>query len=282
MGAAGGDGRPAGREGVSTPAAAPPSQDRLKAQVAEAAVAYAVPGGVIGVGTGSTVDLFIDALARMPRRIAGAVSSSERSSARLRSHGIAVVEAEAVESLEVYIDGADEIDGAGCMIKGGGAALTREKIVADLARRFVCIADESKLVDVLGRFPLPVEVIPMAAAQIERRLRAIGGEPRRREGVVTDNGGAIVDVHGLAIADPAAFEAELNQWPGVVTVGVFARHRAAVCLLGTAQGVRTLSFASSGGTRAGQARRGCAEIGVTSRSMLRSPFINDKDRPAHG
>ncbi len=219
------------------------SQDALKALVGEAALAYVAPGDIIGVGTGSTVDLFIDALARMPRRIAGAVSSSERSSERLRGHGIAVIEAQDVESLDFYIDGADEIDAAGCMIKGGGAALTREKIVADLALRFVCIADQSKLVDTLGRFPLPVEVIPMAAAQVARRLRTLGGEPRRRDGVVTDNGGAIIDVHGLAIADPAGLEAEINQWPGVVTVGVFARNRAAVCLLGTPHGVRTLIFA---------------------------------------
>ncbi len=200
------------------------------------------PGGVVGVGTGSTVDLFIDALARMPARVAAAVSSSERSSARLRGHGIEVVDAAAVESLAVYIDGADEIDAAGCMIKGGGAALTREKIVADLAARFVCIADESKLVATLGRFPLPIEVIPMAAAQIARRLRALGGEASLREGVVTDNGCALLDVRGLAIADPAALEREINQWPGVVTVGIFARHRAAVCLLGTPAGVRTMTF----------------------------------------
>jgi len=219
------------------------AQDALKEQVAEAALACVAPGGVIGVGTGSTVDRFIDALARMPRRVAAAVSSSERSSARLRAHGIEVVEAAAVESLAVYVDGADEIDAQGCMIKGGGAALTREKIVADLAGRFVCIADESKWVATLGRFPLPVEVIPMAAAQIERRLRALGGRPQRRDGVVTDNGGALIDVAGLVIADPAALEREINQWPGVVTVGVFARNRADVCLLGTPHGVRTIAFA---------------------------------------
>ena len=218
------------------------AQDALKAQVAEAALAYVAPGSVIGVGTGSTVDRFIDALARMPKRVAAAVSSSERSSARLRAHGVEVVEAGSVESLAVYVDGADEIDGRGCMIKGGGAALTREKIVADLAGRFVCIADESKWVATLGRFPLPVEVIPMAAAQIERRLRALGGQPRRRDGVLTDNGGHILDVRGLAITDPAAMEAEINQWPGVVGVGIFARNRAAVCLLGTPGGVRTLVF----------------------------------------
>jgi ribose 5-phosphate isomerase A len=153
-----------------------------------------------------------------------------------------VFDSNSVESLPVYIDGADEIDHAGHMIKGGGAALTREKIVADLAERFVCIADESKLVQTLGRFPLPVEVIPMAAAQVSRRLRALGGEPVLRSGVVTDNGGHIIDVRGLKIDDPAAMEREINQWPGVVTVGIFARHRASVCLLGTAQGVRTLQF----------------------------------------
>jgi ribose 5-phosphate isomerase A len=144
--------------------------------------------------------------------------------------------------LPVCVDGADEIDGAGCMIKGGGAALTREKIVADLADRFVCIADGSKLVGRLGRFPLPVEVIPMAAAQVTRRFAAIGGRAQHRKGVVTDNGGVILDVHGLAIADPVALETEVNQWPGVVCVGIFARRRATVCLLGTADGVRTLTF----------------------------------------
>ena len=217
--------------------------DALKALAGRAAVAYVTPGSVIGVGTGSTVDHFIDALAAMPDRIAGAVSSSERSSARLRAHGIAVLDANAVESLAVYVDGADEIDPAGCMIKGGGAALTREKITADMAERFVCIADASKCVDVLGRFPLPVEVIPMAAALVMRRLRALGGVPALRQGTVTDNGGHIVDVRGLRIADPAALEAEINQWPGVVGVGIFARNRADVCLLGTADGLRTLAFA---------------------------------------
>jgi ribose 5-phosphate isomerase A len=201
-----------------------------------------VPGRVVGVGTGSTVNCFIDALATMKDRIAGAVSSSEKSTERLRAHGIVVFDSNSVESLPVYIDGADEIDHAGHMIKGGGAALTREKIVADIAERFVCIADESKLVQTLGRFPLPVEVIPMAAAQVSRRLRALGGEPVLRSGVVTDNGGHIIDVRGLKIDDPAAMEREINQWPGVVTVGIFARHRASVCLLGTAQGVRTLQF----------------------------------------
>ena len=218
------------------------TQDELKALVGQAAIAYVEPGTVIGVGTGSTVNCFIDALARMPVRIKAAVSSSQQSTARLRALGIEVLDANEVEALAVYIDGADEIDAGGCMIKGGGAALTREKIVADMAARFICIADESKHVTTLGRFPLPVEVIPMAAGLVARRLRAIGGEPMLRAGVVTDNGGQIIDVRGLRIADPAALEAEINQWPGVVSVGIFARHRASVCLLGTAQGVRTLTF----------------------------------------
>jgi ribose 5-phosphate isomerase A len=218
------------------------NQDELKALVGRAALAHVEPGSVVGVGTGSTVNCFIDALATMKDRIAGAVSSSERSSERLRGHGIAVLDSNKVTRVPVYIDGADEIDHRGHMIKGGGAALTREKIVADIADRFVCIADESKLVTTLGRFPLPVEVIPMATAQVMRRLRGLGGEPTLREGVVTDNGCAIVDVRDLAITDPLAMETEINQWPGVVTVGIFARHRAGVCLLGTSDGVKTLVF----------------------------------------
>ena len=218
------------------------TQDELKTLVGQAALQYVTPGSIVGVGTGSTVDKFIDALAASGLSIAGAVSSSQRSTERMQALGIRVLEAAEVESLPVYIDGADEIDRAGHMIKGGGAALTREKIVADLAERFVCIADESKLVDTLGRFPLPVEVIPMAAAQIARRFKALGGEARLREGCVTDNGCQILDVRGLQIRDPLAFERDVNQWPGVVTVGVFARHRASVCLLGTAAGVRTLTF----------------------------------------
>ena len=218
------------------------TQDELKAMVAQSALAYVVPGTVIGVGTGSTVDHFIDALAAMKDRIVGAVSSSERSSERLRARGITVVDAASVERLSVYIDGADEIDHDGNMLKGGGAALTREKIVADLASDFVCIADASKLVGVLGRFPLPVEVIPMAARQLARRFQRIGGQPTLREGVVTDNGCHILDVRGLRITDPLASEIEINQWPGVVTVGIFARHRATVCLLGTPEGVKTMRF----------------------------------------
>ncbi len=214
-------------------------QTELKRLVAQAALAYVEPGSVLGVGTGSTVDLFIDALAASGVRLAGAVSSSERSSQRLAAAGIAVLDAARVERLGVYVDGADEIDPQGHMVKGGGAALTREKIVADLADRFVCIADESKCVDVLGAFPLPVEIIPMAAAQLARRFAALGGSAALRTGCVTDNGQHILDVRGLRITDPLAFEAEVSQWPGVVTVGVFARHRAKVALIGTPKGVVT-------------------------------------------
>jgi ribose 5-phosphate isomerase A len=218
------------------------TQDELKALVGDAATAWVQPGSVIGVGTGSTVNCFIESLARMPERIAAAVSSSEQSSLRLRKHGIPVLDANEVDALAVYIDGADEIDSRGCMIKGGGGALTREKIVADMAARFVCIADASKLVTTLGRFPLPIEVIPMARALVSRRLRELGAHPVLRPGFVTDNGGLILDVHGLSIPDPPALEAELSQWPGVVTVGIFARNRASVCLLGTPEGVRTIDF----------------------------------------
>ena len=218
------------------------TQDELKALVGRAALDFVPDGAVVGVGTGSTVNHFIDALATRKGRIAGAVSSSEQSSARLRAHGIEVLDASQVERLPVYIDGADEIDPRGHMIKGGGAALTREKIVADLAERFICIADDSKRVPVLGRFPLPVEVIGMAAAQVTRRFAALGGTATLRPGVVTDNGHPILDVRGLQITDPLAMESDINQWPGVVTVGIFARHRAAVCLLGTAQGVQRLDY----------------------------------------
>lgn len=222
------------------------TQDELKAMVGRAALDHVVRGAVVGVGTGSTVNHFIDALATMRDLIAGAVSSSEKSSDRLRAHGIAVLDSNAVERLPVYIDGADEIDGRGHMIKGGGAALTREKIVADLADRFVCIADESKRVATLGRFPLPVEVIPMATAQVARRFAALGGRAVLRAGVTTDNGCPILDVHGLEIADPVAMEREVNQWPGVVTVGLFARHRASVCLFGTTRGVEAVHFDAAG------------------------------------
>ncbi len=218
------------------------TQDELKALVGHAALEHVVPGQLVGVGTGSTVNHFIDALAGIKDRFPGAVSSSAASTERLRRHGIPVFEAGEVQRLPVYIDGADEIDRRGYMVKGGGAALTREKIVADLADRFVCIADESKLVDRLGRYPLPVEVITMAVSQVARRFAALGGSATVRAGVTTDNGHPLLDVRGLDIADPLAMEAEINQWPGVVTVGIFARQRASVCLLGTALGVRTLVF----------------------------------------
>ena len=218
------------------------TQDELKAAVGRAALAFVLPGSVVGVGTGSTVNCFIDALASMKDRIQGAVSSSEKSTERLRAHGIQVIDSNSIERIPAYIDGADEIDHAGHMIKGGGAALTREKIVADLAERFICIADASKLVTTLGAFPLPLEVVPMASAQISRKLKALGGVPALRQGVVTDNGCQIIDVRGLSLSDPLAMEREINQWPGVVSVGIFARNKASVCLLGTAQGVKTMTF----------------------------------------
>lgn len=223
-----------------------PTQDELKALVGLAALRYVRAGQVIGVGTGSTVNHFIDALATMPEPIAGAVSSSLASTERLRALGIAVLGANDVDGLSVYIDGADEIDGGGHMIKGGGAALTREKIVAALAERFVCIADASKRVAQLGAFPLPVEVVPMATAHIQRRFLALGGDAtvRMRDGkpLLTDNGQHILDVRGMAIRDPLAMETALNQWPGVVTVGIFAHQRAQVCLLGTPDGVETIEY----------------------------------------
>ena len=222
------------------------TQDALKAMVGQAALDHVVPGEIVGVGTGSTVNHFIDALGQVKERIVGAVSSSVASTQRLQALGIKVFDCNEVGEIAVYIDGADEIDRSGHMIKGGGAALTREKIVAAQAKRFVCIADESKLVEVLGRFPLPVEVIPMAAQRIARQFAAMRAEAtlRMRDGapLVTDNGQHILDVRGLAIRDPLGFESEVNQWPGVVTVGVFAHQRAQVCLLGTPTGVRTLSF----------------------------------------
>jgi ribose 5-phosphate isomerase A len=222
------------------------SQDALKTLVGEAALQYVVPGEIVGVGTGSTVNKFIDALATIKDQIKGAVSSSVASTERLQALGIKVFDATEVEELSVYIDGADEIDHQGYMVKGGGAALTREKIVAAQSRKFVCIADASKLVETLGQFPLPVEVIPMATAHVMRRFAAMGGQAvvRQKNGqpLVTDNGQHIVDVTGLAIADPLAFETSVSQWPGVVTVGVFAHQKAHVCLLGTAEGVKTLTF----------------------------------------
>ena len=222
------------------------TQDELKTLVGQAALQHVVPGEIVGVGTGSTVNKFIDALASMKDQIRGAVSSSEASTVRLLALGIPVFDSNDVDSLSVYIDGADEIDHQGHMVKGGGAALTREKIVAAQSKKFVCIADESKLVDALGAFPLPVEVIPMATARVMRQFAAMGGTAtvRLKDGqpLVTDNGQHIVDVKGLKITDPVAFENAVSQWPGVVTVGVFALQKAQVCLLGTSTGVKTLTF----------------------------------------
>jgi len=227
------------------------TQDELKAQVAQAAADYVkqeVPqGAVLGVGTGSTANLFIDAVAGFKDRFAGAVSSSEASTRRLQQHGFKVLDLNEVDEIPVYVDGADEIDASGAMIKGGGGALTREKIVASVAARFVCIADGSKLVEVMGAFPLPVEVIPMARAAVARKLAALGGQPKLRmnkEGGIykTDNGNVILDVAGLRIADPKGLEETINHLPGVVTVGLFALRGADVLLLGTQDGVRRLDF----------------------------------------
>jgi ribose 5-phosphate isomerase A len=222
------------------------TQDELKTLVGQAALQYVVPGEIVGVGTGSTVNKFIEALASIKDQVPGAVSSSEASTARLKALGIPVFEANDVGELSVYIDGADEIDGMGHMVKGGGAALTREKIVAAQSRQFVCIADESKLVKALGAFPVPVEVIPMASARLARQFQRMGAEAsvRLKDGapLVTDNGQHILDVTGLQITDPLGFESEVNQWPGVVTVGVFAHQKAQICLLGTSEGVKTLRF----------------------------------------
>ncbi len=212
--------------------------DDRKKRAAHAALDFLVDGMVIGVGTGSTVNHFIDALAAMRSRIAGAVSSSEASTARLRAAGIEVLDLNAAGRLELYVDGADEATRHRELIKGGGGALTREKIVAAASRNFVCIVDESKLVDVLGHFPLPVEVIPMARSLVARELVARGARPVWREGVTTDNGNQILDAHGLKILDPKGLEGDLNQIPGVVTVGLFARRPADVLVVGTAAGVR--------------------------------------------
>ena len=222
------------------------TQDELKTLVGQAALQYVQAGSIVGVGTGSTVNKFIDALASMKGRIAGAVSSSVASTERLQALGIQVFDAADVDELAVYVDGADEIDHAGYMVKGGGAALTREKIVAAQSRQFVCIADDSKLVQTLGHFPVPVEVIPMAASRIARQFAALGGSAvlRKKNGapLVTDNGQYILDVTGLKIVDPLGFESQINQWPGVVTVGVFAFQKAQVCLLGGSAGVKTMLF----------------------------------------
>src|SRR5690606_18416466 len=220
------------------------TQDQLKQQAAQAALELvgevAGPDVVIGVGTGSTADLFIDGLAAYKGRIRGTVASSQRSAERLAGHGLTVFDLNDVQTMPLYVDGADEIDSRLHMIKGGGGALTREKIVASVADRFVCIADESKLVDQLGAFPLPVEVIPMARAAIARRLAALGGKPVLRDGFVTDNGNLILDVHGLSISDAAALESQVNDMPGVVTCGIFALAGADVALLATQNGIRRL------------------------------------------
>ncbi len=213
------------------------TQDEMKQAVARAAVDY-VKGGIIGVGTGSTANYFIDELARVKGRIDGAVASSEATAARLKAHGIRVVDLNSVDELEIYVDGADEITQHFHMIKGGGGALTREKIVAACARYFVCVADQSKLVGVLGKFPLPVEIIPMARGYVARELVKLGGQPVLREGFTTDNGNVILDVRNLNILDPAALETQINQITGVVTNGLFARRPADILLLGTESGVQ--------------------------------------------
>jgi ribose 5-phosphate isomerase A len=216
------------------------TQDEQKRAVARAAIAYVVDDAWIGVGSGSTANFFIDELAKIKHRIKGAIASSVRTADRLKAHGIDVEELNNVADVPVYIDGADEVTARGAMIKGGGGALTREKIVAAVARKFVCIVDQSKLVDVLGKFPLPVEVIPMARSYVAREIVKLGGHPALRMGFTTDNGNVILDVHGLSITDPAALETTVDQIAGVVTVGLFARRGADVILLGRDAGVESL------------------------------------------
>ena len=216
------------------------TQDELKQAVARAAIEHVPAGGVIGVGTGSTANFFIAELGKVKHKLDAAVASSDATAQRLKAHGIDVLDLNAVVELTVYVDGADEITRSFAMVKGGGGALTREKIVAAVARKFVCIADETKLVDVLGRFPLPVEVIPMARSDVARELVKLGGVPEWRRNFVTDNGNLILDVYNLEILKPAELEATINQIAGVVTNGLFARRPADVLLLGTAQGVQTL------------------------------------------
>jgi ribose 5-phosphate isomerase A len=214
------------------------TQDEMKQAVARAALDY-VREGIIGVGTGSTANYFIDALAQVKGRIEGAVASSEATANRLKQHGIRVLDLNSAGEMEIYVDGADEITEHFHMVKGGGGALTREKIVAACAKRFICVADESKLVGVLGKFPLPVEVIPMARSYVARQIVKLGGQPTLREGFTTDNGNVILDIHGLSILDPVALETQLNQIVGVVTNGLFARRGADILLLGTENGVKT-------------------------------------------
>ncbi len=216
------------------------TQDEQKQLVAREAIKYVETGAYVGVGSGSTANYFIDELAKIKSRIKGAVASSVRTADRLKSHGIPVVELNEVDHLPVYIDGADEVTAHGAMIKGGGGALTREKIVASVAEKFVCIVDASKLVDVLGEFPLPVEVIPMARSIVARDLVKLGGQPRLRENFTTDNGNLVLDVEDMEILDPAELEGQINHIVGVVTNGLFARRGADVILVGTDQGVRTL------------------------------------------
>lgn len=221
------------------------TQDELKQAVGQAAVDWVLAqmpeGKVIGVGTGSTANCFIDALAPYKARFSGAVASSEATRQRLEQHGFSVLDLNQVQEIPFYVDGADEVDAGLHMIKGGGAALTREKIVAAVASQFICIADGSKLVPVMGKFPLPVEVIPMAHAYVARELAKLGGIPKLRQGVITDNGNVILDVHGLEISDPVGLETKINQIVGVVTNGLFAARPANVLLLGTATGVRTIT-----------------------------------------
>ena len=229
--------RPDGLESLKGKHEVQMNQDAKKSAVARAALDLVVPGELVGVGTGSTANAFIGALATVKGRIDGAVASSEATAARLAAHGIRVVDLNAAGELPVYVDGADEATRHRHLVKGGGGALTREKIVTAAARTFVCIVDDSKIVDRLGRFPLPVEVIPMARSLVARALVRLGGRPERREGFVTDNGNEILDVHGLDILDPPALESELNHIAGTVTNGLFARRGADVVLVGTSAGV---------------------------------------------
>lgn len=219
------------------------TQDDMKLAVAQAAIGHVPAGCIVGVGTGSTANFFIDELAKIKHRIEGAVASSEASAKRLQGHGIQVVSLNEAGDLEVYVDGADEITRHMHMTKGGGGALTREKIVAAASKKFVCVCDASKLVDMLGNFPLPIEVIPMARSYVARQVVALGGQPALREGFTTDNGNLILDVHGLQILNPVELEATLNNIAGVVTNGLFARRPADVLLLGTPDGVQTLAAA---------------------------------------
>jgi len=216
------------------------SQNEMKKAAAEAALEYIKAGDMVGVGTGSTVNFFIDALATIKHKIDGAVSSSEASTERLKSHGIPVFDLNEVNELSVYVDGADEVTKHMAMVKGGGGALTREKIVAAVAKDFICIVDETKLVDVMGQFPLPIEVIPMARSYVARCIVRMGGQPVYREGFVTDNGNQILDVHNLSIIDPVKLESELNNVVGVVTNGLFAHRGANVVVMGTPDGVKTI------------------------------------------